>query len=98
MAKLLWVGRNDDNKGGRSSKGYTIRRRERSVTMRWGPVEVLGGGGGRTHWLSSPQERMRRCSSVVAATKYIRQTVRTKESSGYDVLPGRVRIRPPRPR
>ena len=43
MAKLLWVGRNDDNKGGRSSKGYTIRRKRRSVVMRWGPVEVIGG-------------------------------------------------------
>lgn len=97
MAKLLWVGRNEGNVGGRSSKGYAIRRRGRSVVMRWGPVEVIGGGG-RIHWLTCPQKRTRQCPSVLAAAQYVRRIVQAKETSGYDVLPGRVRIRRPRGR
>jgi hypothetical protein len=96
MAKLLYVGRNDNNQGGRSSKGYTIRRMGRSVVMRWGPVEVIGGRGGQIHWLSWIRKRVKTFSSVPAAALYIRRIIRNKEGEGYEVQPGRVRIRGPR--
>ena len=45
MAKLVWVGENNDNRGGSSSKGYTIRRSGKKVIRKWGPIEVIGGKG-----------------------------------------------------
>lgn len=37
MAKLVYVGRNDGNKGGLSSKAYAIRRLERKVFAQSAP-------------------------------------------------------------
>ncbi len=95
MAKLAYVGRNDWNEGGLSSKAYTIRRQGRTVLSRHGPVQALGGGGGRLHWLGSgPREKRWRFSTAAEAAAFVKAKVSEKRSHGYERLPGRVRIRP----
>jgi hypothetical protein len=97
MAKLVYVGRNDGNKGGLSSKAYTIRRQGRKVLARYGSVESVGGGGGQLSWFGSgPREETWTFLSVAKAAAFVKAKIAEKKSGGYDRLPGRVKIQPPR--
>jgi hypothetical protein len=92
MAKLLWIGENVYNKSGLSAKAYLIRRTGRHVVMRYGPVESVGGMGGRVHWLSMPRIHERLFRTIRRASEFVRQQTLRKADGGYDRLPGRVRI------
>jgi predicted DNA-binding WGR domain protein len=89
MAKLVWVGSNQNNKGGTSSKGYTVRRIGRVV-------DVDGGRGGKYYWRHRPVEKRRPFRTEAAAAAEVKALIQEKGSKGYDLLPGRVPIRPPR--
>jgi hypothetical protein len=47
MSKFVWVGENYDNVHGASSKGYCLRRQGKAVIVKYDPVEVIGGRGGK---------------------------------------------------
>jgi hypothetical protein len=99
MAKFVWVGRNTRNKGGSSSKGYTIRRSGKKVVTTYGPIEVVGVRGGKYFWRSdSPSRHVQAFGSDKAAREWVKEQSAKKEEKGYDRLPGRVRIRPKRRR
>ncbi|MCB2141498.1 hypothetical protein KQH29_01000 [bacterium] len=94
MAKLLYVGRNEKNLNGHSSKAYTIRRQGKKVIARWGAVQVIGGGGGKVEWLGKgPQKTEWSFRSVKAAVQFRDKQTAKKEQEGYERLPGRVGIR-----
>ena len=96
MAKLIYVGTNDDNVSGSSSKAYTIRRVGRNVIAQYGSVQILGGRGGKIHWLGSPRQVTWAFRSVHQAAMFVKNKVAEKEAGYYDKLPGRVRIAPAR--
>ena len=88
MIKLVWIGPNQANNGGHSSKAYTIRRRGRAVSCRWGPVECRGGGGGCISWLGNgPQERVETFTSTKEATDFVAKLKAEKIANGYRQLP-----------
>jgi hypothetical protein len=97
MAKLVYVGTNRANKGGLSSKAYTIRRSGRAVLIRYGSIEAIGGGGGTLHWLgrahSSSESRSAPSSRRPPSSD---RWIVEKEEKGYERLPGRVRLAAPR--
>jgi predicted DNA-binding WGR domain protein len=94
MAKLAWVGENYDNLGGTSSKGHIIRQSRRSVIFKWGPIEVIGGQGGKFHWVGTyPRVLRKTFPSTAAAAAHVSRTIKSKQAAGYDKLPGRVSIR-----
>ncbi len=93
MAKLLWVGPNHNNTGGMSSKAYTVRRSGKTVVVRWGPVESVGGGGGKLRWqVRELRKQIHRFRSEEAARQFSKQRIEQKLDLGYERLPGRVRI------
>jgi len=97
MTKLVWVGPNTNNKGGNSSKAYTVRRTGRVVLTRHGAVDVVGARGGKYNWRSGPVERRRTFRTEKAAAAEVKRLVQDKERKGYRILPGQVSIgRPPR--
>jgi len=96
MAKLVWVGRNDNNKGGSSSKAYTISCHGRKVLTSFGRIDVVAGkyywrGRHRT-WDEWVFDR------AADARDWAKRQLASKIASGYDHLPKRVRLRPPRRR
>jgi hypothetical protein len=94
MAKFLWVGENHKNVGGSSSKAYCMRRKGKSVVIKYGPVEVIGGGGGKHYWIGKyPKTITKPFPTIIGAIEFIKITSAEKEEKGYDKLPGRVRIR-----
>lgn len=98
MAKFIYVGPNQKTEGKKSSKAWTIRRRGRSVEMRYGPVESIGYGvGQRFHWAGNgPKVETRRFHSEARAGAYMKERIAVRKSHGYDALPGKVRILSPR--
>lgn len=97
MAKLLYVGRNDWNVKGISSKAYAIRRRARTVYFRYGSVQSIGGCGGRLYWgYTKPIERRRTFKTIKGAKLFLKEKISIRISRGYHLLPGRVRIYPPK--
>ena len=94
MAKLLWVGSNHDTVKGQSSKAYCIRRLGRVVTIKYGSVEIRGGGGGKCFWLGSyPRITKKRFSTERQAAGFIKSQVSIKIAKGYDKMLGRVNVR-----
>jgi len=96
MAKLIYVGTNDGNVRGSSSKAYAVRHRGRKVIAQYGSVQILGGGGGQIYWLGSPRETTWAFRSAHQAANFVKKKVAEKEAGYYDKLPGRVRIAPAR--
>lgn len=95
MAKLTWVGENYDNKGGSSSKAYCIRRAGRDAISKWGPIQVIGGQGGKYYWLGSyPQILRKRFATTKAAAAFVARMIASKEAGYYERLPRQVKIRP----
>ncbi len=99
MPFLVRIGRIDSNKSGVGSRGYAIRCVGKTVVLRWGQVDVIGGsiywgGNGRVggFW----EKRIRR-SSPAAARRYARwkkKILCTAETTrgGYHCLPAGARI------
>lgn len=97
MAKFVWVGRNEANKGGSSAKAYTIRRSGKTVITTFGAIEVVGGLGGKYFWRSNaPIQDVWTFRNQRQASAWVSEQSAKKEAKGYDRLPGRVRIRPKR--
>jgi hypothetical protein len=97
VAKFVWVGRNDANKGGSSAKAYTIRRSGKTVVTTFGAIQVVGARGGRYFWRSKePVQDVWRFGNEREAKLWVSEQSAKKEAKGYDRLPGRVRIRPRR--
>ena len=97
MAKLVYVRGNRDNVGGKSSKGYSVRRTGRTVICRCGSIEVHGGGGGRYQWFGRSRRTIRkRFRTGTEASAFVARMVAKRLDHGYDKLPGRVRIFPAR--
>ena len=104
MANLVRIGRIDTNKSGVGSRGYVILRRGKTVVLRWGQVDSIGGtiywgGSGRTgdYW-----EKKVRKSSEVAAKKFARWKKKILCTpgtvvGGYHPLPSRSKIYARRP-
>jgi len=89
MIKLVWIGPNHANDGGHSSKAYTLRRRGRVVTCRWGPVECRGGGGGRISWLGNgPQTQDWEFDTAEEAAGFVAKTKAEKIDKGYSKCRG----------
>jgi hypothetical protein len=93
MAKLVWVGRNNNNRGGSSSKAYTISRHGRKVETGFGRIDVIAGkyywrGRHRTwdEWLFRTARE---------ALDWAKQQLARKMAKVYDHLPRMVRLRPP---
>jgi predicted DNA-binding WGR domain protein len=99
MTKLVWIGPNQANDGGHSSKAYTLRRRGRVVTCRWGPVECRGGRGGRISWLGKgPNTQDRTFATTKDAADFVAKLKAEKIGKGYQQLPWLTRIYPSRPK
>jgi len=92
MAKLIYVGPNPDNKGGFSSKAYTVRRTKWRVVARYGSVQSIGGGGGKLHWVGVPRTITRAWRSKGEAMQDLQRIVSRRLDHGYEKLPGVVRI------
>ncbi len=101
MAKLVSIGEDYANVSGVRSRGYTIRRVNTSVIVKYGPIEVLGAGGGRYFWVGAfPRIKIHRFRSSRQAGDFLKRQIRSKLRRYYERLPGRARIRSssPRPR
>ena len=92
MPHLTHVGANHSNVGGHSSKGYDISRSGCVVSKKWGPIEIIGRGGGAVHWLGQPQTAQREFGSVDEAKQFVDQEIARRERNGYTKLPARKRI------
>lgn len=75
MPYLVRIGRIDTNKSGVGSRGYQIVCRGKSVVLRWGQVDVIGGS---IYWGGDGPRRNRysqmtvRRSSAAAARRFAR--------------------------
>jgi hypothetical protein len=93
MPYLVYLGSNPRNLGGTSAKGYWIYRRGSRVVARWGPVESVGGRGGRFVWRSGPTgSKEWSFTSEAEAGRHLATKVREKEGDGYDLLPSKRKI------
>jgi hypothetical protein len=68
------------------------------VSKKWGPIEIIGRGGGAVHWLGQPQTAQREFGSVDEAKQFVDQEIARRERNGYTKLPARKRILAPRKR
>lgn len=96
MPQLTNVGANHSNVGGHSSKGYDISRSGCVVTKKWGPIEIVGRGGGTIHWVGLPQTDKKAFRSITEAEQFIDRELARRKRNGYDKLPPRKRIQRPR--
>src|SRR5688572_23090808 len=97
MAKLVSIGEDGDLVGGVRSRGYTIRRAGTTVVVKYGSIEVRGGGGGKYYWVGAfPRVLIHRKGSVKKADDFIARQISSKENRYYERLPGRVTIHPSR--
>jgi hypothetical protein len=94
VAKLIYIGTNDANEKGMSSKAYTIRLKETRVVIKYGSVQAIGGGGGKLYWLDiGPRQfTTQPLRTTKRALAYIDEKVKSKENKGYEKLPGKVKI------
>lgn len=95
MPYFLRIGLIGDNLSGIGSRGWYIRRRHRSVVVRWGAVEVQTGGS-RTQFFWGPgwpKEAIYDESSIQDAIDLIRRKTVEKTAGGYRSLPPGAGIR-----
>lgn len=65
--------------------------------VRWGSVEVVGGGGGRYRWVGQyPRERRYRLRTEEQAANFVKSKIAAQIAQGYRRLRGRMRIHPAR--
>src|SRR5450755_3364898 len=57
MPYLIYIGANEANRAGTSSKGYWIYRRGFDVVARWGPIDSMGARGARFRWRHHQEQR-----------------------------------------
>jgi len=104
MPNLVRIGRINSNKCGVGSRGYVILRQGKTVILRWGQVDVIGGSfyWGGTGRMGQFSERKVRKSSETAARKFAKwwkkilctpETVR----GDYRSLPSKAKIYTRRP-
>jgi hypothetical protein len=94
MSKYIWVGRNPGNVTGSSSKAYCIRRQGKRVVIKYGPIEIIGGRGGKYYWVGKhPKVKTKRFRNKNGAIEFKKNQGLIKMERGYHKIPGRVRIR-----
>lgn len=95
MPKFIWAGTNTANKGGLSSKAYTIRRFRNKVITKHGSIEIKGGGSCKKIFWKGKHPIINEIFFMCAqeALEFTIDLALSKLSKGYEELPGRVRIR-----
>jgi hypothetical protein len=99
MPYYVRVGYLKRNKKRTTCKGYYIRRKGKSVIMKWGAITVVGSSGGKYYWQGAkiPQVIIKRCRSIERAKEYAKWKHRMKSDQywgGYSKLPPGVKIHP----
>jgi hypothetical protein len=85
MPYFVKVAANAANKSGVSSKGYQIFRRGKTVTIRFGPIEVRPRQS--FHWLSF-QEQVRKFGTLANAREWLAEELLRREvNEKYSRLP-----------
>ncbi len=94
------IGKIETNKSGVGSRGWYVRRRAKTITVRWGSVDVVPAGNQvRFYWGPGwPKERVYSFRSVQSAVAFARGKITEKlgpsrHDGGYDRLPLKQRIR-----
>jgi class 3 adenylate cyclase len=94
MPKFLRIGVHQSNVSGYTSKAWSIRRVGTTVFLKWGAVEVLGVGDGRTiYWTMPPREKTIRCRTVERANDYLKNAIARRRSHSYAPLSGNILVR-----
>jgi hypothetical protein len=86
MAYLTYVGP-DTYRGGSASRGYSVFRRGKRVTVRFGAIRVERHRSIEFKWMYDlPHEYLIRCSSTQAAAKMVKQIIREKTHQRHKYL------------
>jgi hypothetical protein len=100
MPYLICIGKNEYNKSRISCKGYCIYRRNKTVFVEYGSIDVIGDHGGHYYWAgpNTPNRMEHKFTNkeqarLFALEKVKEQTSKREKSASYIKLPPNIRIR-----
>jgi class 3 adenylate cyclase len=91
MPKFLRIGVHQSNVSGYTSKAWCVRRVGSTIFLKWGAVEVHGGGDGqKVYWTLPPRDKTIRCGTVQRAKDYAKSAIARRRSHRYEPLTGNI--------
>lgn len=90
MAYLIYIGNNENNINGLSSKGYHIIRKGCNVVYTYGAVEVSGRNKKRITWCKGYQEKVQPCKDIEAANKCKHEKIKRRLWNGYERIDSKI--------
>jgi hypothetical protein len=78
MTQFFSVGRFKGLKGGIGSRGWQVWRKDRSVWVRWGPIEISRGYPKQFRWAAENQPKKYKFETTAAAKEFCRRRIKQK--------------------